>query len=244
MTSVLDLQLSSEDEEIDDEIKMMAQCVEMQLSSPIPVPGPPSALKIRNEAPQYSLPRYGTSGTSFTARPTLDQSFFSLGRGNGPKRRDDRVRSNHPIKLCREIIPMVDTPMSPPPEEQGPIHDFYSVDGQGVTSQQSSDSITNHFQGMGIEANNPMANYSDCVICGKSTLQIQSEAVTDYLRKTAILGESADQLEARKRAFMEGMQVDTFLLLPGGVSQAAACDGNIYTNDHTRPIALPGTLPL
>ena len=89
MTSVLDLELSSEDEEIDDEIMMMAQCVEMQLSSPIPVPGPPSALKIRNEAPQYSLPRYGTSGTSFTARPTLDQSFFSLGRGNGPIRRDD-----------------------------------------------------------------------------------------------------------------------------------------------------------
>ena len=244
MTSVLDLQLSSEDEEIDDEIMMMAQCVEMQLSLPIPVPGPPSALKIRNEAPQYSLPRYGTSGTSFTARPTLDQSFFSLGRGNGPIRRDDRVRNNHPIKLCREIIPMVDTRMSPQPEEQGPTHDFYSVDGQRGTSQQSLDSITNHFQGMGIETNNPMANYSDCVICGKSTLQIQSEAVRDYLRKTAILGESADQLEARKRAFMEGMQVGTFLLLPGGVSQAAACDGNVYTIDHSRPIALPWTLPL
>ena len=43
---------------------------------------------------------------------------------------------------------------------------------------------------------------------------------------------------------MEGMQVGTFLLLPGGVSQAAACDGNIYTIDHTKPIALPGTLPL
>ena len=28
------------------------------------------------------------------------------------------------------------------------------------------------------------------------------------------------------------------------VSQAAACDGNVYTIDHTRPIALPGTLPL
>ena len=57
MTSVLDLQLSSEDEEIDDEIMMMAQCVEMELSSPITVPGPSTALKIRNEAPQYNLPR-------------------------------------------------------------------------------------------------------------------------------------------------------------------------------------------
>ena len=242
MTSVLDLQLSSEDEEeIDDEIMMMAQCVEMELSSPIPVPGPSTSLKIRNEAPRYNPPRYGTSGASFATRPTLDQSFFSLGKGNGPIRRDDRVRNNHPIKLCREIIPMVDTPMSPPPEEKGPTYDTYSAD---EITQQSLDAVANHFQGMEIETNNPMANYSDCVLCGKSTLQIQSEAVTDYLPKTAILGESADQLEARNRAFLEGMQVGTFLLLPGGVSQAAACDGNIYTIDHTKPIALPGTLPL
>ena len=245
MTSVLDLQLSSEDEEeIDDEIMMMAQCVEMELSSPIPVPGPSTALKIRNEAPRHNPPRYGTSGASFATRPTLDQSFFSLGKGNGPIRRDDRVRNNHPSKLCREIIPMVDTPMSPPPEEKGPTYDTYSADGQGEITQQSLDAVANHFQGMEIETNNPMANYSDCVICGKSTLQIQSEAVTDYLRKTAILGESADQLEARKRAFLEEMQVGTFLLLPGGVWQAAACDGNIYAIDHTKPIALPGTLPL
>ena len=70
-------------------------------------------------------------------------------------------------------------------------------------------------------------------------MQIQNEAVTDYLRRTAVLGEAADELEARKRAFLEGMQVGTFLLLPGGVSQAAACVGKIYT----MPIALPGTLP-
>ena len=76
MNSVLDLQLSSEDEEIDDEIMMMAQCVEMQLSSPIPVPGSSSALKTRNEAPQYNLPKCGTSGTSFAVRPTPDQSVF------------------------------------------------------------------------------------------------------------------------------------------------------------------------
>ena len=197
MNSVLDLQLSSDDGEMDDEIMMMALWVEMQLSSPIPISGPSTALRIRDEVPQYNLPRYGTSGTSFAVRPTLDQSF-SLGKGNGPILRDDRVRNNHPIKLCRAIIPMVDTPMSPPPEKRGLIHDSYSVDGQSKISQQSLDTVANHFQGMEIETNSPMGNYSDCVICGKSTLQTQSEADTDYLRKTAILGESADQLEARK----------------------------------------------
>ena len=62
MTSVLDLQLSSGDEEIDDEIMMMAQCVEMKLSSPIPVPGPPSALKIEIEPPNTAYQGKGPPG--------------------------------------------------------------------------------------------------------------------------------------------------------------------------------------
>ena len=44
--------------------------------------------------------------------------------------------------------------------------------------------------------------------------------------------------------FLEGMEIGTFLLLPWGVSQAAACDGNFYTIDASRQSPLPGTLPL
>ena len=89
LASVLDLQLLSEDEGIDDEIMMMAQCVEMELSSPIPVPGPSVASKIINDAPGYGIPRYGAPGSNFASRPTLDQSFFSLGKENGTIRRYD-----------------------------------------------------------------------------------------------------------------------------------------------------------
>ena len=139
MNSVLDLHMSSDDGEMDDEIMMMAQCVEMQLSSPIPIPGPSTALRIRDEAPQYNLPRYGASGTSFAVRPTLDQSFFSLGKGNGPIRWDDRVRNNHPIKLCREIIRMVDTPMSPPPGERTNLRFLF-----GGRSEQNLPTVLGH----------------------------------------------------------------------------------------------------
>ena len=90
----------------------------------------------------------------------------------------------------------------------------------------------------------PLVNNSDCVVCGKSALQIQQEAVSDYLDKTTIPGETALQVEARRRAFIEGMQVGTFFTPSGGVSQAAACDGNLYTIDHSLPIALPGTIPI
>ena len=75
-------------------------------------------------------------------------------------------------------------------------------------------------------------------------MQIQQEAVSYYLDTTAIPGETALQIEARKKAFIEGMQVGTFLLLPGGVSPAAACDGNFYTIDHSLPIDLLKTLPI
>ena len=68
----------------------------------------------------------------------------------------------------------------------------------------------------------------------KSTMQSQSEAVSNYLSKRAVLGETTAQLEAHKRASIEGMQFGTLLLLPREVSQAAACDGNVYT------IAMPG----
>ena len=134
--------------------------------------------------------------------------------------------------------------MSPPPEERGPASSLHSSQSVGSGPQQTLDTITNHFQGMELSGFGPLVNYSDCVVCGKSTLQIQQEAVSDYLDKTTIPGEAALQVEARRRAFIDGMQVGTFLLFPGGVSQAAACDGNLYTIDHSIPIALPGTIPI
>ena len=108
-------------------------------------------------------------------------------------------------------------------EDRGPTYSSLPVDVDGGDVQQPLEMITNHFQGMDVNGNNiPIANCSDCVICGKTTMQIQMEAVTGYLCKTAVLGETVVQMEARKRAFIEGMQVGTFLLLLGGVSQAVA----------------------
>ena len=134
--------------------------------------------------------------------------------------------------------------MSPPPEERGLASSLHSSQSIGSGPQQTLDTITKHFQGMELSGFGPLVNYSDCVVCGKSTLQIQQEAVSDYLDKTTIPGETALQVEARRRAFIERMQVGTFLLHPGGVSQAAACDGNLYTVDHSTPIALPDPIPI
>ena len=70
--------------------------------------------------------------------------------------------------------------------------------------------------------------------------QIQDEAVIDYLHKTAVRGESAEQFNARRLAFLEGMKVGCFMLIPG----ASACDGNTYSICHSYKKAEPFTLPL
>ena len=61
ITYVLDLQVSSEDKEIDDEITMMAQCVELELSAPFSVQGPsttkPNKGNLLRAAVEYNTPK-------------------------------------------------------------------------------------------------------------------------------------------------------------------------------------------
>ena len=67
---------------------------------------------------------------------------------------------------------------------------------------------------------------SDRVVCGKTVQQIQSEADNDYLASTMIPNDTLAETEDRRSAFLDSMSAGTFLLMPGGVSQAAACNGD------------------
>ena len=59
-------------------------------------------------------------------------------------------------------------------------------------------------------------------------------------------GETYEQRTARSNAFQAGMNAGSFILVPRGVSQAAACDGVAYQitpeNDLNNPG--PGVLPI
>ena len=70
----------------------------------------------------------------------------------------------------------------------------------------------------------PLAGCSDCNICWKSVAQIQNETAKDYINKTVAVCETTEQTKARKKAFLDEMVSGKFLLMPGGVSQTAACD--------------------
>ena len=63
------------------------------------------------------------------------------------------------------------------------------------------------------------------------------------MSKTAISGETTAQTDTRTREFLDGLTAGTFLLMPGVVTQAAACDGNWYSIAYNYYEAYPGTYP-
>ena len=76
---------------------------------PITIPGP----KRKLDATKAETPR-----PFLTPDHTAEQKVYSHGRGNDPIGRDSRVKTNHPMNVCRELIPQVDAPMSLPPEDR------------------------------------------------------------------------------------------------------------------------------
>ena len=118
-------------------------------------------LTIQDERPQG--PRF--------QQPTLHRECFELDSCNGPRQRDDRVRSNQPINLCRNLVPCVDTHLSPPMENRWPIClEGILGSNQGATAT-TMQTISNQFNGMSLSEDTPMANCSGYIVCGKSVSQ-------------------------------------------------------------------------
>ena len=159
----------------------MARCIERQLAEPIAVP---------NAGTSSAQVRCGTPKPSFPSFPTFSQQYFKLGSGNGPVGRDARIKANHHINICRDLRPMIDTPMSPPPEDRGPSGMQETLTCSYSTDTASIETVASHFDGMALSESAGLAGCSDCVICGKSVQQVQAETVNDYIDKTVVPGET------------------------------------------------------
>ena len=200
------------------EVAMMAQRFERQLANPTPIPSSEvSSSQKRSSTPWPSLPPFSM----------FDQRYFNLGRGSGPEGCDGRMRS-----FCRNLVLQLNTPFSPPAADRGPSCEPDTSDYSYSTDTVSVETVLNHFNGMALAENSEslaLPISSDCVICGKSVQQIQEETVNDCLGKTVVLGETLAETEARRGTFLDGISAGTFLPMPGGVSQAAACDRYWYS---------------
>ena len=84
-----------------------------------------------------------------------------------------------------------------------------------------------------------------CLVYGKSYDQFIEETVADYLNQTAQPGETVREGQIKRNALIDGIQSGIFTFLPPGVSQAAACEGLLYSvnyngqNSGTQRYALP-----
>ena len=73
---------------------------------------------------------------------------------------------------------------------------------------------------------------TSCLVCGKSYDQVIAETVAEYLNQTAQPGETVRERQIKRNAFIDGVQSGVFTFIPPGVSQAAACDGMIYSVNY------------
>ena len=156
-------------------------------------------------------------------------------------------RRHHPIQLCQHVQPIPDTPQSPTPENRGQSDDFYPDNIPLHNPPPNNVAVADELRNLTLHPH-PHRNevVTSCLVCGKSYNQVIEETVADYLNQTAQPGEKVQERQIKRNAFIDGVQSGVFTFIPPGVSQAAACDGMIYSVNYNgqNSVAQGYALPL
>ena len=144
-----------------------------------------------------------------------------------------------PVQLCQQTTPIPDTPESPTLENRGHSDHFCPDD---IPNQPLSIPLNNPpniktvADGLRNMTLHPHPQHNEWVtgflVCGKSYDQVIEETVVDYLNQTAQPGETVRKRQIERNAFIDGVQSGVFTFIPPGVSQAAACDGLLYSANY------------
>ena len=154
-------------------------------------------------------------------------------------------RRHHPKQLCQHVPPIPDTPQSPTPENRRQSDDFYP-DNIPLHNPPNIVAVADELRNLTLYPH-PHRNetVTSCLVCGKSYDQVIEETVAGYFDQTSQPGETVRERQIKINAFIDGVQSGVFTFIPPGVSQAAACDGMIYSvnyngqNSVTQGYALP-----
>ena len=155
-------------------------------------------------------------------------------------------RRNHPIQLCQHVQPIPDTPESPTPENRGQLDNVYPDNIPLNNPPPNIIAVAVEMRNLTLHPH-PQRNewVTSCLVCGKSYDQVIEETVADYLNQTARPGETVRERQIERNAFIDGVQSGVFTFILPGVSQAAGCDGMIYSvnyngqNSGTQGYTLP-----
>ena len=189
---------------------------------------------------------YGPSSTESNHPPS---DLIDLVLGQSPPLESVVPIDQRPIAQRSKLEPIPDTPESPPIQEQG-------TNGNAINNPLSDDQFpywpdNAHLTGVAVRTSATCGKpnffeHGDCYVCGRSFDTIREEITLNFLEQTDIDGELYHTRLRRRNALQAGMLAGSFIHIPRGVSQAAACDGNRYQvapSDSNLPF-IPGVLPL
>ena len=192
----------------------------------------------------------GLYGSSTKADSDPEDELINLVLGIGPTNGNGAPLEERPIARSAQVQPMPDTPQSPPEYEWGPNTVF--AEDRWSSYQADHQPEQAHITGVAVSTSGVCGNpnyvaRSDCYVCRKSFGSIKEEITFYYLERTHMHGETYLARMRRRDAFEAGVSAGSFILIPGGVSQAPACDGNWYqvaSNTCDDLSVPPGVLPL
>ena len=230
---------SSEDESSDwetdcstDTEQLVARIEREVTSSPMLIGGRMMTV----DEPTENEPEAGPSSsqTQTDVTPKLDHKYFDKEMCYAPPKKTGKSR----IELCKTLLPVPESPMSPPDHERGP-----SLDTPLMQPVFGVFHASYHVQNTRPYENVSEKLYSGCMVCDRSSEAIKKEKVDWYVARSKPRGKPEYITKIRREAYENGLNAGAFLFLTPAVSQAAACDGTLITTTATNQGTVPGTLP-
>ena len=143
------------------------------------------------------------------------------------------------IELCSTVLPVLESPMSPPEHEKGP-----SLDTPIPQTVSDNFHASYHIQNVLPYADLSRQRCHSCMVCGRSTDQIKQEKINWYMTRCTPKSEPAYITALRRETYSNGLNADSLLFLAPAVSQAAACEGTRITTTTQGQETASGTLPI
>ena len=168
----------------------------------------------------------GTSimSSEMQTTPKLDRAYFDEKLRYAPPRGNTKRK----MELCKTILPVVESPMSPPAHERGP-----SRDTPLLQAENSGFHASYHIQNALPYADISTQRCTSCMVCGKFVDEIKAMKIVRYMEASKPRSEPGYITALRKEAHTNGLNAGSLLFIAPAVSQAAACDGTKKLQQQT-----------
>ena len=164
----------------------------------------------------------------------LGHMYFDQEMCYAPPRQNGKSR----IEIYKTLLPVFDSPMSPPQHERGS-----SLDTPVVEPTESGFHESYHVQNRSPYQNISEVPYTGCMVFGHSVDAIKKENMEWYMRRSTPQSEPDHVTRLRREACENGLNAGCFLFITTAVSPAADCDGTTVTTSAVGQEFVPGTLP-